>query len=66
MYRIARFTFDIKHLAGSQSPGRLVPFFATDGAPEATYRFAYREALSLPPQAEFVYRGNLDTVLRDG
>ena len=66
MYRIARFTFDMKHLAGSQSPGRLVPFFATDGAPEATYRFAYREALSLPSQAEFVYRGNLYTVLRDG
>ena len=55
MYRIARFTFDMKHLAGSQSPGRLAPFFATDGAPEATYRFAYREALSLPPQAELIY-----------
>lgn len=64
MYRIARFTFDMKHLAGSQSPGRLAPFFATDGAPEATYRFAYREALSLPPQAELIYTAREMAVFR--
>lgn len=64
MYRIARFTFDMKHLAGSQSPGRLVPFFATDGAPEATYRFAYREALSLPRQAELIYTAREMAVFR--
>lgn len=64
MYRIARFTFDMEHLAGSQSPGRLAPFFATDGAPEATYRFAYREALSLPPQAELIYTAREMAVFR--
>lgn len=64
MYRIARFTFDIEHLAGSQSPGRLAPFFATDGTPEATYRFAYREALSLPPQAELIYTAREMAVFR--
>lgn len=66
MYRIARYTFDIEHLAGSQSPGRLVPFFAADGKPDTMYRFEYQEALSLPPKAEFVHRGGLYTVLRDG
>lgn len=64
MYRIARFTFDMEHLAGNQSPGRLVPFFATDGTPEATYCFAYREALSLPPQAELIYTAREMAVFR--
>ena len=54
MYRIAGYTFDIEHLEGSQSPERLVPFFAGDERPEAVYRFAYRETLSLPPGAELV------------
>jgi len=54
----------MKHLAGSQSPGRLAPFFATDGAPEATYRFAYCEALSLPPQAELIYTAREMAVFR--
>lgn len=64
MYRIARFTFDMEHLAGSQSPGRLIPFFATDGTPEATYCFAYCGALSLPPQAELIYTAREMAVFR--